>query len=72
MHFISKDKAKGGHVLGLHITDANLILNDIDTFHLRLPKNGSFDRFDLTVDQSKDIEKVENCSFRQDDANENP
>ena len=72
MHFISKDKAKGGHVLDLHIADADLILNDIETFHLRLPKNESFDRFDLTVDQSKDIEKVENCSFRQDDANENP
>ncbi len=59
MHFISKDRTKGGHVLGVNIADAVLTLDDTDSFQLRLPQNEKFDRFDLTVDQSKDIEKVE-------------
>ena len=59
MHFISKDKTKGGHVLGLNIANATLSLCDIDSFELKLPKNQMFAGFDLTVDQSKDIEKIE-------------
>lgn len=59
MHFISKDKTKGGHVLGLNIADAILTWDDTDSFQLRLPQNEQFDSFDLTVDQSKDIEKIE-------------
>ena len=59
MHFISKDKTKGGHVLGLNIADAVLTWDDTDGFQMRLPQNEDFDRFDLTVDQSEDIKKVE-------------
>ena len=59
MHFISSDKTKGGHVLGLNIADATLNLSDIDEFQLKLPKSDIFAGFDLTVDQSKDIEKIE-------------
>ena len=59
MHFISKDKTKGGHVLGLHIADAVLSWDNTDGFQMLLPKNEAFDRFDLTVDQSEDIKKVE-------------
>ena len=59
MHFISKDKTKGGHVLGLNIANAKLSLCDIDSFELKLPKNQMFAGFDLTVDLSKDIEKIE-------------
>lgn len=59
LHFISKDKAKGGHVLGLDIADAVLIWDDTDAFQMQIPQNEMFDEFDLTVDQSEDIEKVE-------------
>ena len=59
MHFISGDKTKGGHVLGLQIADAMLTWDDIDAFQLRLPQNKMFAGFDLTVDQSRDIEKIE-------------
>ena len=59
LHFISKDKTKGGHVLGVHISEAVLTLKDIDAFEVRLPKNKMFSEFDLTIDQSADIEKVE-------------
>lgn len=59
MHFISKDKTKGGHVLGVNIADATLNLCGIDSFELKLPQTKKFNSFDFTVDQSKDIEKVE-------------
>jgi acetolactate decarboxylase len=65
MHFISKDKTKGGHVLGLNIADAVLTWDDADSFQLKLPKNEKFDRLDLTVDQSKDIEKIEKSDKSQ-------
>ena len=59
LHFISGDKTKGGHVLGVNIADAVLTWDDIDGFEVRLPKNEMFAGFDLTVDQSGDIQKVE-------------
>ena len=59
MHFISKDKTKGGHMLGVNIADAVLTWDNADSFRLRLPQNEKFDSFDLTVDQSEDIEKIE-------------
>ena len=59
MHFISGDKAKGGHVLDLDIADADLSWDDIDEFQVKLPQNEMFAGFDLTVDQSEDIKKVE-------------
>ena len=59
MHFVSKDKTKGGHVLGLNIADAVLTWDGKDTFQMSLPQNEMFAGFDLTVDQSEDIEKIE-------------
>lgn len=59
LHFLSKDKTKGGHVLGLNIADAVLTWDDTDGFQIRLPQNDDFDRFDLTVDQTEGIKKVE-------------
>lgn len=59
LHFISKDKTQGGHVLGLNIADAVLNWHDGNGFELRLPQNRMFAGFDLTVDQSEDIKKVE-------------
>lgn len=59
LHFLSKDKTKGGHVLGLHIEEAELIWDDTDAFQMNLPENEMFRGFDLTIDQSEDIEKIE-------------
>lgn len=59
LHFLSKDKTKGGHVLGLKITDAVLTWDDTDGFQMQLPQNEMFAGFDLTIDQSEDIKKVE-------------
>ena len=59
MHFISNDKTKGGHVLGADITEAVLTWDVIQGFEMRLPQSELFSGFDLTVDQSEDIEKIE-------------
>ena len=59
LHFISKDKSKGGHVLGINISNATLIWDDTDIFQMILPENDMFASFDLTIDQSEDIKKVE-------------
>lgn len=59
LHFISEDKTKGGHVLGLNIAEAELTWDDTDGFQMLLPQNDMFSGFDLTVDQSEDIKKVE-------------
>nr|MCR4922966.1 acetolactate decarboxylase [Lachnospiraceae bacterium] len=59
MHFISKDRSKGGHVLGLKLKDAEALYDVTDKFELELPNSEMFSDFDLTIDQSEDIEKVE-------------
>ena len=59
LHFISRDKTKGGHVLGVQVTDAVLTWDDIDAFQVELPQNERFSGFDLTIDQSEDIERIE-------------
>jgi acetolactate decarboxylase len=59
LHFLSADKTKGGHMLDVHVAEAVLTWSDLNTFELRLPESDRFAGFDLTVDQSADIEKVE-------------
>ena len=59
LHFLSEDKAKGGHVLGLHLEKADISLDITDSFEMKLPDNDMFAGFDLTIDQSEDIKKVE-------------
>ena len=46
-------------MLGLNIADAVLTWDGKDTFQMSLPQNEMFAGFDLTVDQSEDIEKIE-------------
>jgi acetolactate decarboxylase len=59
LHFISKDKTKGGHVLGINFDDAVLTWDDTDGFDVKLPQNEMFAGFDLTIDQTEDIKKAE-------------
>jgi len=59
LHFISSDRSKGGHILGLKTDKANITWDYTDGFEMELPENKMFKEFDLTVDQSEDIEKVE-------------
>ena len=59
LHFISADRTKGGHVLGLKLDRGKMLWDDTDGFEMSLPAGEMFSALDLTVDQSEDIEKVE-------------
>ena len=58
-HFISEDRKAGGHVLDLSATETNVTMDRTDYFSMTLPDNEMFNEFDLTIDQSEDIKKVE-------------
>lgn len=58
-HFISDDKEAGGHVLDLSAESLEVTLDCTDGFAMTIPDNEMFHDFDLTVDQSDDIKKVE-------------
>ena len=58
-HFVSDDRKSGGHILDLQFDSADLKWDYTDGFSMVLPENETFNGFDLTVDQSDDIKKVE-------------
>ena len=58
-HFISEDRKAGGHVLDLSAKETNVTMDRTDYFSMTLPDNEMFNEFDLTIDQSEDIKKVE-------------
>ena len=58
-HFISDDRKAGGHVLDLSADEIDVSLDRTDSFSMSLPDNEMFNSFDLTIDQSDDIKKVE-------------
>lgn len=58
-HFISEDKTKGGHILECSFNSAEASFDVSNGFAMTLPNNEMFNNFDLTVDQSNDIKKVE-------------
>ena len=67
LHFVSSDKTKGGHVLGLKVDKADLGMDVTEGFEMALPDNEMFADFDLTIDQSEDIEKVEKNTSSEDE-----
>ena len=58
-HFISDDRKAGGHILDLSADVLNASIDRTDGFSMVVPDNAMFNNFDLTVDQSDDIKKVE-------------
>ena len=59
LHFVSKDKKYGGHVLDLDVDKAELKIDCTNGFNMQLPDTEMFTTLDLTKDQSEDIKKVE-------------
>lgn len=59
LHFISDDRQFGGHVLNLTVTDAKADFNKLTDFVMITPDSDRFQDFDLSIDQSEDIESVE-------------
>ena len=59
LHFISKDRKKGGHILNLSISSAVVEMDQTNGFEVYIPEGEYFKSLDLTVDQDDDIKEVE-------------
>lgn len=59
LHFISKDRKKGGHILELSIASATIEMDQTQGFTTYIPDGEFFKSLDLTVDQDDDIKEVE-------------
>ncbi|QJB56331.1 acetolactate decarboxylase [Pseudodesulfovibrio sp. zrk46] len=58
-HFLTEDRSKGGHVLDLAMATATAQVDTLNDFTVRLPKDGAYDKLDLTGDKSKELHAVE-------------
>lgn len=59
LHFLSDDKTKRGHVLGLTMTNGNGGLVKITDFEMILPSTDSFGNMNLTENMANKIKSVE-------------
>ncbi len=59
LHFISKDRKLGGHILDFAAASGNLQLDTCNRFYMILPEQQQFSTLDLSQDRSKELEKVE-------------
>ncbi|MFH1738869.1 MAG: acetolactate decarboxylase [bacterium] len=59
LHFLTKNKTAGGHLLEFTIKDAKLTLDYLSDIHIILPSNDEFNSLDLTKDKKKELEKAE-------------
>jgi len=60
LHFISKGKTKGGHILDLAASDSKVQVDILNKFLLILPeKEGALQNIDLSINRSEELEKVE-------------
>src|SRR5258707_15537331 len=58
-HFISKDRAKGGHVLDCRAKGLRVGIQTLFEYDVRLPEAGSFLKENLAVDTTKDLQRAE-------------
>ena len=58
-HFLSEDRAKGGHLLECSGGNLRVRVEGLNDFHLSLPESEEFLRADLTKDPSKDLAYAE-------------
>ncbi len=59
LHFVSKDRTKGGHVFDVCFEKANATLSTITTIEIKLPEGAYFDTYALKEASQNDIKKVE-------------
>jgi acetolactate decarboxylase len=59
LHFLSADKAHGGHLLGLTIEDAKVWMQPLDQMSLDLPHTIEYLHANLDQDNSADLNKAE-------------
>lgn len=59
LHFISKDRKAGGHILDFTTKNVMVKVEQINGFSMLLPDTPAFGRLDFTGDRSAEIKKVE-------------
>ena len=64
LHFITKDRNAGGHLLECRMQEVTLQIDPINNFFMALPHGGEFYSTDLAQDKKKDVEIVEKGTLR--------
>ncbi|HNR93702.1 MAG TPA: acetolactate decarboxylase [Kiritimatiellia bacterium] len=60
LHFISRDRTQGGHILGFELAEGRGEVDLLSRFHLQLPQDAeSFAAADLSRDRSEELHAVE-------------
>lgn len=60
LHFISDDRARGGHILGLETDTGICAIDRCNRFFMVLPTEGeAFQKVDLSKDRTKDLYQIE-------------
>jgi acetolactate decarboxylase len=59
LHFITRDKTSGGHVIELDLQNAAVELDTTTGFHMELLPNSDFYQLDLTGDKQDDLNGIE-------------
>ena len=59
MHFITRDRKAGGHLLECRIQDVKVEIDNINNLFIALPHGGEFYSVDLAQDKKTDLETVE-------------
>ena len=59
LHFLSQDKAKGGHLLAVSFGKARVEVCKIDKFTMQLPRDTTLEKLDLLKDYSGELRAVE-------------
>jgi len=59
LHFISRERNQGGHVLSFEILEGTCDIDLLDQFSLRLPHTKDFAETDLSRDRNRELKDVE-------------
>ncbi len=59
IHFITKDRRSGGHVLDFRLDGGNASLDTTNAFFMELPTSGDFNKVELGKDLQAELETVE-------------
>jgi acetolactate decarboxylase len=59
-HFLSADKASGGHMIDLLTDDITIEVDTLDSYTMQLPQTPDFNNFDFKKDRKEEIKSVEN------------
>jgi acetolactate decarboxylase len=58
-HFLSKDRTRGGHVLGCTASALHIGMQTLYDYEVQLPQSGTFLKENLAIDTTAVLEKAE-------------